>query len=112
MHVDDVECAATWGDPNRFRAKLEMRFGTVKMEYKSFKHTGIMYDQLGSYTETEEQIAFVRAQGVWKMRYVKHDFQWVEGNNALFEMMEPQLAAQMAHIFTADNIAAGAEVAV
>lgn len=55
---------------------------------------------------------FVRQDGGWKMSYVKHDFQWVEGNNALFDMAEPALAAQMAHIFTAENVAAGAAVAV
>lgn len=66
-----------------------------------------MYNQHGWYDGH-----FVRQGDVWKMSYVKHDFQWVEGNNALFDMAEPELAAHMAHVFSADNIAAGAGVPV
>lgn len=55
---------------------------------------------------------FVRSGDGWKMSYVKHDFQWVDGNNALFDMAEPALAAQMARVFAPDNVAAGAAVAV
>lgn len=66
-----------------------------------------VYNQHGWYDGN-----FVRQDGGWKMSYVKHDFQWVEGNNALFDMAEPNLAAQMGRVFTPENVAAGAAVAV
>jgi hypothetical protein len=59
------------------------------------------YHQFGWYDGT-----FVRQNGVWKMAYVKHDFQWVEGNNAMFDMGEPALAAQMQKVFSPTNVAA------
>ena len=36
----------------------------------------------------------------WQIYRVKHDFQWVEGNNALLDPHEPELAATMQTIFT------------
>lgn len=62
-----------------------------------------VYNQHGWYDG-----AFVREGDGWKMSYVKHDFQWVEGNNALFDMNEPELVACMHKVFNADNIAAAA----
>lgn len=61
------------------------------------------YNQYGWYNAD-----FVRLNGEWKMSYVKHDFQWVEGNNALFDMAEPALAASVSLVFSPDNIAAAA----
>lgn len=63
-----------------------------------------VYNQHGWYNGS-----FVRQNGEWKMSYVKHDFQWVDGNNALFDMNEPQLVACMTKVFSAENIAAGAK---
>jgi len=62
------------------------------------------YHQIGWY-----EAEFVRPDGEWRLSYIKHDFRWVEGNNALFDMTEPALAAQMARVFSADAIAAGRE---
>lgn len=60
-----------------------------------------IYNQYGWYDGN-----FVRENGEWKMSYVKHDFQWVDGNNALFDMSEPELVACMGKVFSAGNIAA------
>lgn len=62
-----------------------------------------VYNQHGWYDGS-----FVREGEGWKMSYVKHDFQWVEGNNALFDMTEPELVACMQKVFNAANIAAAA----
>lgn len=64
-----------------------------------------VYNQHGWYDGS-----FVREGGEWKMSYVKHDFQWVEGNNALFDMAEPNLVASMERVFSQANIAAGRSV--
>lgn len=70
--------------------------------WKSTDLGSSIYNQYGWYDAD-----FVRQNGEWKMSYVKHDFQWVDGNNALFDMAEPELAASMAKVFSAENIAAG-----
>ena len=61
------------------------------------------YNQFGWY-----DASFVRITDEWKIDYIKHDFQWVEGNNALFDMSEPQLVAQMGRVFTPENFTAAA----
>lgn len=73
----------------------------VARHWKATDLGGPVYNQYGWYDAN-----FVFADGKWKMSYVKHDFQWVEGNNALFDMSEPQLMASMGKIFCAENIAA------
>ncbi|MGD9810546.1 MAG: nuclear transport factor 2 family protein [Sphingobium sp.] len=52
--------------------------------------------------------SFIREDGDWKMSYVKHDFVWVDGNNALFDMAEPNLVACMTKVFSPENVAAAA----
>jgi hypothetical protein len=69
--------------------------------WKSTDMGAPFYHQYGWYDGT-----FLRQGGVWKMAYVKHDFQWVEGNNAMFDMTEPNLAAQMQKVFSPANVAA------
>lgn len=64
------------------------------------------YNQFGWYDSS-----FIRLDGEWKMDYIKHDFQWVDGNNALFDMGEEQLVAQMGRVFTPENIAAAQALA-
>lgn len=49
---------------------------------------------------------FERRDGEWLMSRVKHDFQWVDGNDALLDVHEPELAKTMARIFTPANIEA------
>lgn len=83
----------------------EAASGLWYMTARHWKATDLgasIYNQYGWY-----KADFVRQNGEWKMSYVKHDFQWVDGNNALFDMAEPALAAQMAKVFSAENIAAG-----
>jgi len=61
------------------------------------------YNQYGWYNSD-----FICQNGEWKMSYIKHDFQWTDGNNALFDMREPQLVACMGKVFNPENIQAGA----
>ena len=66
------------------------------------------YTQYGWY-----DVKLVRAGERWLIRRIKHDFQWVSGNNALFDMAEPRLAASMRKIFSDNNRAAAlAELAL
>jgi hypothetical protein len=44
-------------------------------------------------------VHFVRQGDGWKIARIKHDFQWVSGNNALFDMTEPNLAENMRQVF-------------
>ncbi|KRB86511.1 hypothetical protein ASE00_07370 [Sphingomonas sp. Root710] len=39
----------------------------------------------------------------WKIHRIKHDFQWVDGNGALFDVTEPELARIAQQIFTDEN---------
>lgn len=41
--------------------------------------------------------------GEWLMTKVKHDFQWVDGNNALLDVHAPDLMTTMGKIFCASN---------
>lgn len=47
--------------------------------------------------------SFSRQGGQWRIVRLSHQFQWVSGNDALFDFSEPELAAQMATIFCDDN---------
>lgn len=59
------------------------------------------YNQYGWY-----DVEFVRHGARWLIRRIKHDFQWVSGNNALFDFAEPRLAASMAKVFCEANVSA------
>ncbi|MBO9375408.1 hypothetical protein GG804_01375 [Sphingomonas histidinilytica] len=50
-----------------------------------------------------------QADGEWLMHKVKHDFQWVDGNNALLDLQEPALVETMTKIFCEPNFAAARE---
>lgn len=56
------------------------------------------YNQYGWY-----DVHFVCQGERWKIARIKHDFQWVSGNNALFDMTEPELARNMALVFSDAN---------
>jgi hypothetical protein len=76
-------------------------FAVVYMTARHWKATDLgvsEYNQYGWY-----DVHFVREGGRWLIARIKHDFQWVSGNNALFDMTEPQLAASMAKVFCEDN---------
>jgi SnoaL-like domain len=47
--------------------------------------------------------SFSKQDGQWKIVRLSHQFQWVSGNDALFDFSEPELAAQMATIFCDNN---------
>ncbi|KKC27016.1 nuclear transport factor 2 family protein [Sphingomonas sp. SRS2] len=63
----------------------------------------VEYNQYGSYV-----VRFRRVDGVdaWKIEYLKHDFTWSNGNNALFDMHDPKLIEAMTRVFTPDHFAA------
>lgn len=44
-----------------------------------------------------------RSEGAWRINRVKHDFQWVDGNDSLLDVHDPELAKTMAKIFTPAN---------
>jgi SnoaL-like domain len=46
---------------------------------------------------------FERAGDGWLINRVKHDFQWVAGNDALLVTQDPELGATMQEVFTAEN---------
>ena len=73
--------------------------------WKATDMGGSVYNQYGWYNAD-----FIRDNGDWKMSFIKHDFRWVDGNNALFDMTEPQLVDCMQRVFSPDNIAAAAKV--
>ena len=73
--------------------------------WKATDMGGSVYNQYGWYNAD-----FIRENGDWKMSFIKHDFRWVDGNNALFDMTEPQLVDCMQRVFSPDNIAAAAKV--
>ena len=44
----------------------------------------------------------------WKIRRIKHDFQWIEGNCDLLNMADPELSKTMQRVFSQDNAKAAA----
>lgn len=81
-------------------------FAIVYMTARHWKATDLgvsEYDQYGWY-----DVHFAREGDDWKITRIKHDFQWVSGNNALFDMSEPKLAASMRRVFCDDNRRAAA----
>ena len=79
----------------------ESAYAIVYMTARHWKATDLGasdYTQYGWY-----DVWFVRHESTWKIRRLKHDFQWVEGNNALFDMSEPELAKTMGRVFSAEN---------
>ena len=76
-------------------------FAIVYMTARHWRATDLGtsdYTQYGWYDAWFER----HADG-WKIARLKHDFQWVEGNNALFDMTEPGLATTMQKIFCAET---------
>ena len=76
-------------------------FAVVYMTARHWKATDLgvsEYNQYGWY-----DAHFERHGDAWKIARIKHDFQWVSGNNALFDMTEPGLAASMQKVFCDDN---------
>jgi SnoaL-like domain len=72
-------------------------FAIVYMTARHWKATDMgvsEYNQYGWY-----DVYFERSDDRWLITRIKHDFQWVAGNNALFDMSEPKLAACMANVF-------------
>lgn len=47
-----------------------------------------------------------QADGAWLMTKVKHDFQWVDGNNALLDLQDPALVETMMLLFCEPNFVA------
>jgi hypothetical protein len=47
--------------------------------------------------------SFMRTDAGWKISRLSHQFQWISGNDAMFDMNEPALAAQMAKVFCEAN---------
>ena len=64
------------------------------------------YNQYGWY-----DVWLERSSDRWLINRIKHDFQWVSGNNGMFDMSEPDLANTMGQVFTEDNMKA-AQVAL
>lgn len=70
--------------------------------WKSNDAGSVEYNQYGSY-----DVWFRRVDAdVWKIEYLKHDFTWSNGNNALFDMREPGLIEAMTRVFTPEHFAA------
>jgi len=91
---------------SNFRIELdgETAYALVYMTARHWKATDLGasdYTQYGWYDAW-----FERHSGEWKIARIKHDFQWVEGNNAMFDMAEPKLVAAMAKVFHPENVAA------
>jgi hypothetical protein len=79
-------------------------YGIFYMTARHWKPTDLGqtdYTQYGWY-----DVWFVREDGVWKIRRLKHDFQWVEGNNSLLDMSDPELLKTMRQVFNPDNVQA------
>lgn len=47
-----------------------------------------------------------QGDGPWLMSRVKHAFQWVDGNDALLDVHDPELGKTMQKVFCAENFAA------
>ncbi len=91
-----------------FRPRIEgdRAFLTLKQTSRHWKSsdTGNSdYTQYGSY-----DVWFDRVGESWKIDYLKHDFVWSDGNNALFDMREPALVAALERVFCEENFAAAA----
>jgi len=47
--------------------------------------------------------AFQRIDGQWKITRLKHTFQWITGNGALFDFSDPPLVEVMSRVFAKEN---------
>jgi hypothetical protein len=47
--------------------------------------------------------SFTRTDAGWKISRLSHQFQWISGNDAMFDLNEPALATQMAKVFCEAN---------
>lgn len=81
-------------------------YALVYMTARHWKGTDLGasdYTQYGWY-----DVWLERAGDAWLINRIKHDFQWVEGNNALLDTSEPELSRTMARVFCQENIDAAA----
>jgi hypothetical protein len=81
-------------------------YALVYMTARHWKATDLGasdYTQYGWYDVWLEKVG-----DGWLINRIKHDFQWVEGNNALFDMNDADLSATMAQVFSKANMAAAA----
>ncbi|WP_156680760.1 nuclear transport factor 2 family protein [Sphingomonas profundi] len=79
-------------------------FAIVYMTARHWKSSDLgasEYNQHGWY-----DVYFTRVDQEWKINRIKHDFQWVSGNNGMFDMTEPKLAENMKIVFCDANRAA------
>ncbi|WP_219893442.1 nuclear transport factor 2 family protein [Aquisediminimonas profunda] len=88
---------------SNFAAKLEGERATaitymVARHFKATDRGGSTNTQYGWYENSFQKLA-----GEWKIVRLSHQFQWVSGNDALFDFSEPALAAQMACVFCDAN---------
>lgn len=47
--------------------------------------------------------SFQRIDGQWKMTRLRHTFQWITGNGALFDFSDPELIKVMGQVFAPEN---------
>ena len=47
--------------------------------------------------------SFQRIGGQWKITRLKHTFQWITGNGALFDFSDPKLVEVMGRVFAKEN---------
>lgn len=78
-------------------------YALVYMTARHFKATDLGvsdYTQYGWY-----DVWLERAGDSWKIYRLKHDFQWVEGNNSLLDTSQPELVETMYKVFTPEAFA-------
>ncbi|AUW58109.1 hypothetical protein C1T17_08295 [Sphingobium sp. SCG-1] len=83
------------------KVERDRAFAIVYMTARHWKASDMgasEYNQYGWY-----DVHFVRQGEEWKIARIKHDFQWVSGNNAMFDMSEPKLAENMNLVFCTAN---------
>jgi SnoaL-like domain len=79
-------------------------YAIVYMTARHWKATDLgssEYNQYGWYDLWCE-----RQNDEWLISRIKHDFQWVSGNNAMFDTHEPELVKTMGLVFSDENKAA------
>ncbi|MBY0509176.1 MAG: nuclear transport factor 2 family protein [Rhodospirillaceae bacterium] len=71
----------------------------VARHWKATDRGGATNTQYGWYENL-----FQRIEGTWKISRISHQFQWIDGNDALLDFSEPELAAQMRVVFSPANL--------
>jgi hypothetical protein len=95
---------------SNFDADIEgdRAFLLTYMTARHWKSTDLgasVYNQFGWYNAW-----FERRGEEWKIAFIKHDFQWVDGNNSLLDTNAPELRSQMEKVFSPANIQAAKSV--